>query len=217
LKCAIFGAGGHGRVVLDCLLSGGADMLGFFDDDPGRRGELVNGVPVLGGFDDLVRTVRKEECGAIVAIGDNGVRRRLQEQVTGSGMPLISAVHAKAAVSAFAEIGEGCVVMPGCCVNANAVIGPGCIINTAATIDHDCVLEGFIHVCPGVNLAGAVRVGAGTFIGAGATVIPSVSIGARAVVGAGAVVVRDVPTGAVCYGVPAKARPAADAPGQEPL
>ncbi|MBI1816457.1 MAG: acyltransferase [Deltaproteobacteria bacterium] len=48
-----------------------------------------------------------------------------------------------------------------------------------------------------------LRIGAGAYIGAGATVLPGVTIGAAAIVGAGAVVVRDVAPGTVVAGVPA--------------
>ncbi len=48
-----------------------------------------------------------------------------------------------------------------------------------------------------------LRIGAGAYIGAGATVLPGVTIGAAAIVGAGAVVIRDVAPGTVVVGVPA--------------
>ncbi len=49
-----------------------------------------------------------------------------------------------------------------------------------------------------------VRIGAGSWIGTNAVILPGVTIGERAIVGAGAVVTRDVPTGAVVVGAPAR-------------
>ena len=61
-----------------------------------------------------------------------------------------------------------------------------------------------VHVCPGVVLAGRVRVGDGAFVGMGAKVIQCRTIGEDATVGAGAVVLNDVPPCATVVGVPAR-------------
>jgi acetyltransferase-like isoleucine patch superfamily enzyme len=52
--------------------------------------------------------------------------------------------------------------------------------------------------------AAAVSIGAGTWIGARAIVLPGVTIGRRVVVGAGAVVTRDVPDDVMVAGNPAR-------------
>lgn len=49
-----------------------------------------------------------------------------------------------------------------------------------------------------------VEIGAGSFIGFGATILPNVRIGKNCVVGAGAVVVQDVPDCSIAVGVPAR-------------
>lgn len=49
-----------------------------------------------------------------------------------------------------------------------------------------------------------VRIGDGTWIGAGAKILPGASLGARVVVAAGAVVTAPVPDGAIVAGVPAR-------------
>ncbi|MDH3294472.1 MAG: acyltransferase [Acidimicrobiia bacterium] len=49
-----------------------------------------------------------------------------------------------------------------------------------------------------------VRIGAGSWIGTNAVILPGVTIGRQAIVGAGAVVVDDIPDGAVAVGSPAR-------------
>ena len=46
-------------------------------------------------------------------------------------------------------------------------------------------------------IAGQVRIGRGTIIGAGAIILPKIEIGAGCVIGAGAVVTKDIPAGSL--------------------
>lgn len=49
-----------------------------------------------------------------------------------------------------------------------------------------------------------VRIGAGSWIGTNAVILPGVTIGERVIIGAGAVVTRNLPAGAVAVGAPAR-------------
>ena len=201
----IAGAGGHGRVVLDILRAAGEHrVVGFLDANQDLHGTEVAGVPVLGHLNVLPKLKAKGAGGAIVAIGDNRVRRSYAEKLTAAGLELISAVHPSTVVSPRATIGRNVMVAPGAIVCTDARILDGAIVNTAAAIDHDCEIGEAAHVAPGVRLAGRVTVGEGAFIGIGANVLPCLSIGAHAVVGGGALVREDVPAGATVVGVPAR-------------
>jgi acetyltransferase-like isoleucine patch superfamily enzyme len=61
-----------------------------------------------------------------------------------------------------------------------------------------------VTISPGANVAGAVTIGEGAYIGMGAIVLDRVTIGAHAVVGAGAVVTKDVPDRVQVMGMPAR-------------
>ncbi|MFF2588512.1 hypothetical protein ACFVSS_11545 [Peribacillus butanolivorans] len=49
-------------------------------------------------------------------------------------------------------------------------IGEGCIINTGSTIDHDNYIEDYVHISPGVQVAGTVTIGQGSWLGIGSIV-----------------------------------------------
>lgn len=201
-KIAIFGAGGHGKVLLDILLESGAAVAGFLDDDPKKAGAVVCGLKVLGGFAFLEG--KTSSLSLALGIGDNKIRRKIYEKATAAGVEVVSAVHPRAFVSRLATVGRGAAIMAGAVVNACAMIGEGAVVNTGATVDHDCRLERFCQLWPGAHLAGTVRVGEASYIGTGASVIPNITIGKDVVVGAGAAVVSDIADCTVVVGVPAR-------------
>jgi len=83
-------------------------------------------------------------------------------------------------------------------------IGELGIVNTRASIDHDCSLGDYVHVAPGVTLAGNVTVGDNVLLGVGSCVIPGLCIGDNSIVGAGSAVIRDVPSDVTVVGSPAR-------------
>ena len=118
--------------------------------------------------------------GTIIAVGNN--RDRAREVAERTGTTYTYLVHPSASVASSALIGMGTVIMAGAVVQARASIGLHCIINTGATVDHDCVLEDFVHIAPGANLCGSVRVGEGALIGVGSGIEPGAVIPPWAVI-----------------------------------
>ncbi len=205
-RVLILGAGGHGRVVLDILLSGGtATVVGFLDNNPSIQNRRVDGLPVLGTIADLPAVVAEHEVtGVVIAIGDNGTRRGLSRQIQQAGIPLVNAIHPSASLAFNASLGRGVVVAAGVVVCANCQIGDAVILNTGCIVDHQTMIGEGSHICPGVRVAGRVKVESGVFVGIGATIVPHVTLGCESIVGAGSVVLEDVPELATVVGVPAK-------------
>jgi acetyltransferase EpsM len=96
------------------------------------------------------------------------------------------------------------VIQNGVNVSADSTIGNHVRLNTKCNVMHNVTIDDFATVAPDAVLLGWVCVGAGTYIGANATILPEKRIGEGAVVGAGAVVTRDVPPSAVVAGCPAR-------------
>lgn len=209
-RIIILGAGGHARVIADIVIRQRRPLIGFMDD---RVRGPVNGFPCLGPISDLdavVSSLGEGHVSLVVGIGDNHTRYRVVERVSPivvkHQMTFTTVIDPSAIISAHAQLGPGTVVMPNAVVNSGARVGSHTIINTAATVDHDCIIEDFVHLSPGVHLAGNVTVQCGAHLGIGAVAIPGVRIGSWTVVGAGSVVVREIPDRVVAYGVPAEVR-----------
>lgn len=199
----LWGASGHGRVVLEVAQAGGKFHEIFFLDDAHRGSvEQFCGHSLLMPSDYFQR--RTPDAHYLISIGKNTVRAARFRDALNNGMRPATLIHPSAIVSESARILGGTVVMPRVVVNAAAEIGENCILNTAAVIEHDCRIGDHVHLSPGVLLAGGVTVGSLSHLGIGAVVLPGVRIGESVTVGAGAVVTKSVPDGATVIGVPAK-------------
>ncbi len=206
MDVVILGGGGHGRVVLDILQQGKKfKPVGFLDNNKALHGRRVDGLPVLGGIESLADVRSHGVRGAVVAVGDNGVRRALGDAVEQGDLELVSAIHPSAQLASNASVGKGVVIAAGALVCAHCQIGDYVILNTGCIVDHESMIGTSVHICPGVRLAGHVVVEAGAHIGIGATVVQNVRVGFEAIVGAGAVVIQDVDPMTTVVGVPARA------------
>jgi sugar O-acyltransferase (sialic acid O-acetyltransferase NeuD family) len=201
VKLAIYGAGGHGRVVADAAdLSGIWSEINFFDDaypDFKCSGRW----PVIGRLVDLMSIVSTYD-GIVVAVGMCDERLRLLELIQAGGGNIVSVIHPSAVIASDCSLGDGVVVCALSVINTGSSIGNGVIINTSATIDHDTHLADGVHVSPGAHLAGGVTVGLSSWIGIGAIIKQQVIIGDQVVVGAGAVVLKNIRSGLTVVGVP---------------
>jgi sugar O-acyltransferase (sialic acid O-acetyltransferase NeuD family) len=207
-KCVILGAGGHTRVLLDCLhLTSDVEVVGILDPNPELTGKSLFEVPILG--DDSLLPNAKIRGAEFFAVGVGGAgnnrpRKELFELALKHDLKPLTIRHPTAIISVRALIGEGCQFLPGCIVNAGAELGSNIIINSGAIVEHDCVIGDHVHVATGAKLTSAVHVGNGAHVGAGATIRQGIQIGEYAVIGAGAAVVKNVSANVTVVGVPAK-------------
>jgi sugar O-acyltransferase (sialic acid O-acetyltransferase NeuD family) len=200
---AIFGAGGHGKVVVDILEREGRCRIGAVYDAGRVEVDQFLGYPLVHEIKDILNLKIRR---GIVAIGDNGTRRKLVEAIQGvfPSFEFISATHPSANIGRNVQMGQGTVVMPGACINVDSVIGDHCIINTHASIDHENRLADYVNVSPGVTTGGQVKIGYGAFIGIGATLLEKRHVGDHSFIGGGAVVTSNIPDHALAYGVPCR-------------
>ncbi len=203
----IFGASGHGSVVLDCIEQEGKyNMIGFVDSYK-KKGRRQNGYEILGNETDLPFLIEKFNLfGVIIAIGDNWTRKIIVDTIAefAPDLNFITAIHPNATIGKDVVIGLGTVIMPGAIVNANCRVGEFCILNTNASLDHDSNMGDFSSLAPRVCTGGNLTLGKYSALCLGANIIESITIGEHVVVGAGSLVIRDIENHVLVYGSPAR-------------
>lgn len=124
------------------------------------------------------------------------------------------------------RIGCNCILGKGVYVDFDVTIGDNCKLQNGVYIYHPATIEDGVFLGPGVIVTndkfprainpdgslkrdadweiGAVRIGYGASLGAGAVVLPDVTVGRFALVGSGAVVSKDVPEHGLVLGVPSR-------------
>lgn len=195
----IIGASGHGKVIADIIVNSDDKVLGFLDDADDVQGKKIIGFPVLGKIADYDNY---KDCEFVIAIGNPYVREKISNELP---VKWYTAIHPTAVISSLdVEIGEGTVIMANAVVNPSARIGKHCIINTGAIVEHDNILEDYVHLSPNVTLAGIVKVGKSTHIGAGSCTKQVLNIASDCIIGAGSVIVKDITESGTYVGVPAR-------------
>jgi len=196
VRLLVVGAGGHAKVVIDAAQAAGFDVVGAIGDP--QKAATVCGIHVAPTAEGI------DADGFIIAVGDNRARAELYSAYLASGLAPTSVIHPSAIIAPSVEVGSGTLIAAGVVVNTDAVIGENAILNTSCSVDHDCAIGTHAHVGPMSGLCGAVRVGTGTLIGVGCSLIPGVTVGDWSVLGAGSVVVDDLAADTVFAGVPAR-------------
>lgn len=200
-KLLIIGSSGHGKVVADIAIRMNRwDYIAFLDDNEELK--EVMGIKVIDKAIDAF--LYKNEADIFVAIGNNEIREKIQRKLESEGVSIPILIHPSAVIGNQVVIDKGTVVMAGVLINCCSIIGKGCIINTGSTIDHDNVIADYVHLSPGIHLAGNVSVGQGSWLGIGSVVSNNISIIDQCKIGAGTVVIADITEEGTYVGVPAR-------------
>ena len=195
----LIGASGHGRVVVDALLAGGAEAGTIVVRD-GRPGLTMFGRAVT--IPEIVPAMAGQ--GFHVAVGSSAIRARLHHAALAAGAVPVTVVHPAAVIATDAELGDAVLIAATAVVAPGARVAIGTIVNHGAVVDHDVRIGAFCHIAPNATLGGAVTLGDRVLVGAGAVVLPGLSIASDVTIGAGAVVLRSIGETGTWIGNPAK-------------
>lgn len=199
---AVRASGSHGRVLA-------------VDDDPGRWGSSFDGVPVIGGLEQVADLL---DGDVVVCAGRGGTRRALVERLAGFGVTwehYARVVHPSVEIPASCVVGRGSILLAQVSLTCDVRLGAHVVAMPHVTLTHDDVVADYATLCAGVSLGGNVTVGAGAYLGMNASVREELVVGADSVLGMGAVLLHPLPAGQTWAGVPAAPLPAAYPMGVE--
>ena len=202
----LIGYSGHAFVVYGICKAAGLAVAGYCDSEE----KIFNPyrLPYLGTENNENAIKLMAQQGCFIAVGDNGTRKRIFDQLSLKDMRLFNVIHPRSITDSSVTIAaSGVMISAGVIVNSLARIGTGAICNTGCIIEHECSVGDFSHIGPGAVLCGNVTVGEGSFIGANAVIRQGISIGRNVMIGAGAVVVKNVSDSTQIIGNPGMPRP----------
>ncbi|WP_298459539.1 NeuD/PglB/VioB family sugar acetyltransferase [uncultured Cellulomonas sp.] len=201
----LLAASGLAREVLAVTrLTAATEVLGVLDDDVDLRGTTLDGVPVLGGVEEVKRY---PTASLLLCMGRGSGRERLAERLSTVGVDddrYFTLVHPDVRVSPGCMVGTGSILLAGVVLTAGVRVGRHVVVMPNATLTHDDVVEDFVTLASGVSLGGGVRVGRAAYVGMNASVRERVMVGVRATLGMGAALLTDLPDGETWAGVPAR-------------
>ena len=196
----IIGAGGHGKVVADIAKKNGYKKILFLDDS--TKGQLGT-YSIVGTTDDIDEIhQRDKDADFFIAIGNNEIREKMFKKLKERDIKLPVLIHSSAVIDETVKIEEGTVIIANAVINAGTKVGKNCIINTSASVDHDCIIEDYVHISPGVHIAGTVHIGKRTWVGIGSSVVNNINIYDDVIIGAGTTIIKDIEKPGKYVGMP---------------
>ncbi|HLK02763.1 MAG TPA: biotin/lipoyl-containing protein [Streptosporangiaceae bacterium] len=199
-RIALVGAGLGATQVIDILESAQSGAaVAVVDDDVSRWAGEVMGVPVVGGFEQLVALFGKGAFDAAVITISTSVpaRVRLRQALEATGIPLANAIDPTARIGAGVTFGTGNVIAAFCHFGVGTVVGDNNFLSAYNSYDHHNRLGSDISTGPGCMTSGLVVLGDRVRLGTGIYVEPHVSLGDDVQVASGSVIVASVPAGHV--------------------
>ncbi|NDO50851.1 acetyltransferase [Lachnospiraceae bacterium MD335] len=198
-RILIFGCGGHARSVVNVINEVCGLKNVMLVDENAKKEEIILGCRTECKYD------LREKDAFIVAIGDNGKRKRVYQELRKKNKGYcITVISSHANIGMEVEVGRGTFIAQNVYVGPQAEVGENTIINTGSVIEHETVIGNHTHIAPNTTVCGRVRIGNNVFCGAASTVIDNVRICDNVVIGAGAVVTDDIVESGIYIGVPAK-------------
>jgi len=180
-KIAIYGAGGHGRIIYSILKENGEKVSLIFDE---QAKDIIDKIPVQKPNPELLKKHK-----LIVAIGNNSFRKNIADSLN---LDFYSVISQNAYVHNSVKIGEGTSIIHGVVINILAKIGKHVIINSNATVEHDVIIHDFVHIAQNAVCSGGCEIGEGTYIGPGAVVMPGVKVGKWSKISPNAVITKHI-------------------------
>lgn len=202
----VVGAGAQAKYIIEIFKHyTNKEVIGIADveNNSNIHGKQIDGVKVLGNFDEALSTIEKN-TKIIIGYSNNKKKQELAKKVKERGFSFINAIHPESSISENVNLGKGVIVNANATVLPFAKIGNHVMIHSNTVVEHDNIIGDYVNLAPGVSISGYVKIGERSYIYTGASISPNITVGKDSTVGAGAVVIENVIDNKTVVGVPAK-------------
>ena len=189
MKQLVFGTGDLAEMLFSNLQKEGIEVSAFLltvEGDAKFCGKPV--VPLR----QATKLYPPGEYGVYICIGYkrmNMGRKKVFDEVSALGYPVLSYIHPTAQISG--SYGVGIIAFQNVSVDFGAHMGIANILYPYTVVSHHTVIEDFNYFAPCSCVAGRVKIGSFCFIGANATLRDHISISDYSLLGAGCYVDSD--------------------------
>ena len=203
----IFGSGGFGREVLECVrqiqVNGEKYEKVLFIDDIQEK-KNVNGIEVVK-YAEFKKLYNTKQAKIFIAIGEVKDRKALWDLVKEDGYILETLVNPNVWIPETTVIGEGSYIAYGAFISCNIVIGDNSLIMPYVIIGHDSQIGSHCVCSCQSNIAGNCRIDDYCFLGLNSIVREKMTLLQWTIVSAGSAVLGPVnEAGWILSGVPAR-------------
>lgn len=197
----IIGAGAHGKAIYFLAKDLNKWSKIYFLDDHFDK-LIKKNKKVIGKINLINKNIKNNQIDFIIGIGDNDIRKKIfTKYFINNKKKLVNIIHPSSSISGSSKILSGTVVFANSVISSNCQIGHCVILNNLSSIDHDVKLSSFVHVSPGVNIAGCVIIRELSWICIGAKISNNINIGKSSVIGAGGIVLSNVKPRSIIVGI----------------
>src|SRR5699024_3164268 len=205
-QVVIYGSGGFAREIAMLIENINErktkwDMLGFLDDNIEKHGKVINGYKILGGSNWL----ENKKMNVVLGIGSPNAKEKIVQSLKRyDKLEFPNIIHPDVHIHTTNRLGRGIVICEGNILTCNITLEDFVTLNLNSTIGHDTIIKSYSTILPNSSISGNVRFEKGVDFGTNATIIQGKKVGEGTVVGAGATVVIDLPSFCTAVGAPAK-------------
>lgn len=169
-------------------------------------GEMVSGVKVLGGREDIPELLADRSLSFLFAMYKPDAMVERWQLLRSLGIPserFTSFIHPLAYVAPGARLGTGNIVLGNSSVMSGVTTGDFNIINAGVVVEHEAILGNGNFIAAGACIGARVSIASHCFIGLNSSVREDVKLGNNVFVGMHSLVLDDF-TGCRVAGVPAR-------------
>jgi sugar O-acyltransferase (sialic acid O-acetyltransferase NeuD family) len=205
----ILGASGFGKEVHQLIcdinhIHKNWELLGFVDDNVSLHGQIINGLPVLGGIDSLENFT---DLNVVIGISDPILKIRVIKKIMkiNKFIDFPTILHPSVSInSRFIKFGVGNIVSECCLFTTNIEIGDFNTFNTRVTLGHDVKVGNFNSFNPNVQISGNVIIGSSNFFAVNCVILQGILIGNDNFIGASSLVIKKIKDNTKLFGIPAQ-------------